>query len=200
MKEFFSAQNVCMNIENWTPWTFTYVLYDGSAFGWFISLVTNIYIFIVIVMFYLAIAHPKKKSRPTLLLISIIASFNINKLLKNLIQQERPSGTAINRSYGMPSDHAQLMALLAMFWYSLLTDNQRFAFNPITQAQNRKTILFLYVVALVVTYSRFYLCLHTFNQLVVGFIIGSFLGKLVYFVDKTLIKDEYFDVKDSILL
>lgn len=85
--------------------------------------------------------------------------------------------------WGMPSGHAQIIALTATFWTMYLWKNEK-------QSNLRKWIatIFLLAIAIFVGYSRVYLGYHNWFQVAVGYIIGILEGWWFYYLlDKYLI-------------
>lgn len=80
-------------------------------------------------------------------------------------------------SFGMPSGHAQMAALVVTYW-SLYFYNEHYE-NP---TDCILPILFLVFIGLLVVWSRIYLKCHTLGQVIVGSTLGISLGYISYFI------------------
>ena len=108
-----------------------------------------------------------------------IISHIVNYIIKNIIKQKRPDGAkgchdyvTCNEktdTYGMPSGHAQSMGIILSFWLLYI-----WRYNK----QNTKYIgsLFIIISSFSVIYSRVLFKCHTELQVIIGFIIGLFIG------------------------
>jgi membrane-associated phospholipid phosphatase len=121
-------------------------------------------------------------------LISYVLFFAVNSfingILKNIIQQSRPSGQiylndhdvvpdSAPSKYGMPSGHAQSVGYSVTFLYLVVH-------SPAVLCAS----LFIGVLTV---YQRFKYRRHTISQLFAGLIIGSIVGMVSYEVTRTLI-------------
>ena len=77
--------------------------------------------------------------------------------------------------YGMPSGHSASAFVLATFWSLYLIDQP-----GMTKPQQYFSIGCLYLVATLVSHSRYRLLCHTYPQIILGSLIGSFIGYLSY--------------------
>jgi membrane-associated phospholipid phosphatase len=139
-------------------------------------------------------------SKPFLLIYYFIGFFiNIllNITLKTILKQPRPSedikifNTALNNGkrmsfdvYGMPSGHAETSFYSVIFIYLVFKNNY--------------LTIFYFIISLLTLYQRVKYKNHTFNQVIVGSIIGSFFAYFIYYISikaKTgklnLKKDDY---------
>jgi len=94
------------------------------------------------------------------LLGSIVSSF-INKVLKKVINQQRPI-SARKEDPGMPSSHANSLSFLGT--YSSLA---------LAQYHSTGAAVALFICSLFLTWLRVALGYHTYPQVVVGFCLGS---------------------------
>jgi undecaprenyl-diphosphatase len=98
-------------------------------------------------------------------------------MLKLVFAIPRPSDALVQVSgYAFPSGHASGVMFLAIVldWYFRIV-------LQVKQVLLLRVILTLFVLA--VGYSRIYLQVHTFNQVLAGFIVGGAIGMLfVYYV------------------
>ena len=77
-------------------------------------------------------------------------------------------------SFGMPSGHAQLAIITAIFWTLYLQN--KFGWD----IQNGITIGLLWIICVLMAYSRVYLNCHTIQQVIFGGLLGLILGSLGY--------------------
>lgn len=93
----------------------------------------------------------------------VTATFIIVKFLKNIIKASRPK---IGNTYGMPSSRSAVMAFMVTFL--LLNYNLK-----------ETTKYILIVLGLIAIYIKYYLKEHSFNQLLVGIILGIIIAYIV---------------------
>ena len=77
-------------------------------------------------------------------------------------------------SFGMPSGHAQVALITAMFWTLYLLNTYGW------DIQNEFAIMLLWTICLSVAYSRLYLNCHTLEQVIFGGLLGTIFGSLGY--------------------
>ena len=106
-----------------------------------------------------------------------LVSEGVNQVLKRMIRQPRPNPFSSlteaqscmwrsdSKSGGMPSDHCQYMAFLAIYCFN------RFRSKSLS-------IVVCFPLALLTAYSRVYLSYHTIPQVIAGLAVGSLLGLL----------------------
>jgi len=108
-------------------------------------------------------------------LVFYFANIYLNKILKNIFREPRPTGwKAINEmdndggrvSYGMPSGHAQWVTFSTTFLYLVKKDN-------------RLLLLELFISALTI-YQRWKYRRHSLEQLAAGSFVGSSAAYLCY--------------------
>lgn len=119
----------------------------------------------LILLIYIKIIVLENKENKFNLIFYLIFNFIINSFLKIIINQDRPINHKTNygllQSKGMPSGHAQL----SFFTYFYLYDDKNKSLNNI-----------LLILALVISYERIYNNKHSFLQVLIGGLIGSYLG------------------------
>ncbi len=126
-------------------------------------------------------------SRKTYLISYVLffaANSFINGILKNIIQQSRPSGQiylndhdvvpdSAPSKYGMPSGHAQSVGYSVTFLYLVV---------------HSPAVLYVSVfIGALTLYQRFKYRRHTISQLFAGLLTGSLIGMVSYEVTRTLI-------------
>ena len=116
-------------------------------------------------------------------LLGLFITVLVNVVLKHSIQELRPPhvdrdphDTLIQSEFGMPSNHAQFAFHFAAF-YSML-----FLFRSWSLSFKYRLTYsaMLFAFASLTSYSRVYLHYHTFNQVIVGCIVGVGTGMLWY--------------------
>ena len=80
-------------------------------------------------------------------------------------------------SFGMPSGHSQMAALVATYW-SLYFYNEHYD-NP---SDSIIPILLIVFISLLVLWSRIYFKCHTLGQVSLGTILGIILGYFSYYL------------------
>lgn len=77
-------------------------------------------------------------------------------------------------SYGMPSGHAQISTMVAVFWSLYILNNKDLTIGSYL------SIILIISMTIIVSYSRIYLGCHNILQITIGCIIGLFFGLLLY--------------------
>ncbi|KAJ6235675.1 dolichyldiphosphatase 1 [Anaeramoeba flamelloides] len=99
------------------------------------------------------------------------------KILKNIIRQDRPKGSCSD-DYGMPSSHS----LLDLFWVTWFVLEITIGTRKNLKLKNKILITFVVLLnTVLVPYSRYYLGYHTGLQIIIGSIMGFFWGLLNFF-------------------
>lgn len=102
-----------------------------------------------------------------------------------------------NKTWGMPSGHAQITSFAAMYWTIYLWTKYREATRNMKPCPQQKSLLtraiissvVMWLLAFMVWSQRVYSRCHTKGQIFVGFVIGSLLGVLGYFISSKIFKD-----------
>ena len=120
-------------------------------------------------------------------LLCYLANAFINKFLKGILKQPRPTdGKSVYaiedysgvEQYGMPSGHAQNVSFIITYMYLV---------------KKRSTWLILETtIAGITMYQRFSSKRHTVQQLSVGFVIGIIVGAMSYYSVKYIIEQQSF--------
>ena len=170
------------------PFELTYILYEeGDVLGFILSLITLIPLFAIVIILSFTVYFFNVKE---MLIISsgIIISELLNLLLKNVINQKRPSNSPMSGK-GFPSDHSQISFYIAI----ILTLIILFGIEPEGYKKweylwQYKIVLpiILFTLAFVISYSRIYLNFHTAIQVIAGGLIGVSFGLLWWILWKTL--------------
>lgn len=129
--------------------------------------------------------------------IGFFINMLLNIVLKSILKQPRPSediklfNTALNNGkrmnfdvYGMPSGHAQTSFYSVVFIYLVFKNNY--------------LTLFYFILSTLTLYQRVKYKNHTFNQVIVGSVVGSFFAYFIYHISNkakigklNLKKDDY---------
>ena len=132
-------------------------------------------------------------SKPRMLfyfVVGVFFNFIVNMILKGVIKQPRPEfntkafNIALHTNsmryifgydiYGMPSSHAQMAFFTSVFIYLSI---------------KHTNFLYLYIIiSLFICYQRIKIQYHSISQIVVGAIVGSGFGYLVYQLAREKIK------------
>ena len=136
------------------------------------------------------------KSLPVYFIVGSLVSDLINYLLKKSLQYplknqkwaQRPNpsktGCGMVNSFGFPSGHAQNTSFAAIFWSLYILDRQKITTGSIIQ------VIILWIIAVLVWFSRIQNGCHNLIQVLSGAIIGFFLGLVYYYLVKNyLLKD-----------
>jgi len=128
-----------------------------SSLTVFMKVITSfIFIFLLFLVYSFLL---KEKKNIILLWITVVISYLINFILKNIFRLQRPVGIITESGYSFPSTHAAVM------FASFAVMSFRFKY---------KWIFFL--IAILITFSRLYLGVHYLGDLIVGGLIGYFIG------------------------
>jgi len=141
--------------------------------------ITVIIISIILLSFFI-----KKKyyQKARILFFSLIAGLFIKTIIKELIQRARPMNMLIQETeFSFPSGHALFAALLFTFII--------FAFKDEIKS---KIIKYSFIAAnivlmLLISFSRLYLKVHWFSDVLAGFLLGIFILAYVLILEKDFV-------------
>lgn len=191
---------------NWRSWALTEVVYrDHDVLSKAFAIASFLPLVIVMFLSGLASAPCRERRLPALnLLLYLILSVVLNVVCKSCIRSERPAHPAAGMNYttihGMPSDHSQFMAGVAVYlarrWNAGATlsapashptpslqrknssPTNMVARQPSTPSPHRRECMprllsaFLFFAALFVGAGRVYNGYHTVGQVLVGWAVG----------------------------
>jgi membrane-associated phospholipid phosphatase len=80
------------------------------------------------------------------------------------------------QTWGMPSGHAQMMAIFATFWIAYLVTYFEMTAVVIV------SIIIILIISILVIWSRLYIRCHNLLQVTVGSILGVPLGYLLFYI------------------
>lgn len=133
-----------------------------NMFSFFYIITKSVFLVIILppLLYYI---YYKRKSYPILYLIGVGITLLVVNFLKLVVAAERPEGMLIEETgYSFPSAHASLGFYLAGF------------------VQNIKYRLPLIVYASLLSYSRVFLQVHFFRDIIAGSLIGLLIGYFIY--------------------
>jgi len=170
-------------MSKFKPISLTLVFYEeGDIVSMLLAYLTLLPIFIVVS--FVALLLFRRECQLALFFIGQLLNEISNLILKRIIREPRPPG-AIDlgkKSFGMPSDHSQFMLFFATY-IVLMIMSKRIDVKDLRWKVGLS--VGLYSIAITVAYSRVYLGLHTWAQIVVGSVIGLISGWFWYcFVQK----------------
>ncbi len=170
---FFIDNNLTLFFKNLIPHNYFF----DTVFSFFSLQGASIFIWILIVFFIVFVEekeHPgiSKKDKKFILAFSfaLFLSFFISEiLLKNIFKRLRPIPTNFNQfqlfstNYSFPSTHSTIA----------------FALASILAFFDKKRKNFYYILSFIIAYSRIYLGVHYFFDVLTGGIIGMIISKLL---------------------
>ncbi len=108
----------------------------------------------------------KRHKEGTFLFLSINGAILLHALLKHLVQRPRPDTQLVSlHSYSFPSGHATLSAAIALSLYIAFA-------SELSQPKRNLFVLFLVIWPLLISFTRLYLSVHYFCDVVAGMALG----------------------------
>ena len=111
----------------------------------------------------------KSKKISILLLINLASAFLLNETVKSIFMRERPTGINLisETGYSFPSGHSMVsLAFYGLIIYLILKNNSNKIIKIITP------IIGL-VLVILIGFSRIYLGVHYFSDVITGFLLGT---------------------------
>lgn len=167
-------------VEKWRSFSLTHVQYpEGDRLGQLLAFISLTPLVIIVCLFTL-IAFRRDLHTITFT-VGVGLNEVCNYILKHIIQEARPLRREERMlvEYGMPSSHSQLMWFVATYLLFFITFRLHHASNNnsiFESVWRHVMILWGYVVAAVVAWSRVYLEYHTTSQVLAGAALGSLLA------------------------
>jgi dolichyldiphosphatase len=106
--------------------------------------------------------------------LGLVFSHELAKLIKRTVKQPRPDGAFLS-SYGMPSDHSQFLFFATTYVTCVL-----FSRANIKKSSAFISSVTMLSITLIVCYSRLFLGVHTWQQVLVGALLGIVTGPIWY--------------------
>lgn len=150
------------------------------------NIISPTHLFVLLIILFGVLVYKRKWYYSSLLLFSMIGGLLFEFLTKLIIHRARPENALIEVSgYSFPSGHATMAIIFfSLFLYSFKDDIKNRVFKNIFVISN--VILFL-----LIGFSRVYLNVHWFSDVIAGFALGLFwltflilLFKLIIFSAK----------------
>ncbi|KAK8808434.1 hypothetical protein WA158_008335 [Blastocystis sp. Blastoise] len=156
----------------------THFMYEDSNpfLGKVMSIVSLAPIFVIVMYCSEILLH--REIETCFLLIGQLINLFINIFLKLICDMPRPD-TALQHNNGMPSDHMQFMCFFAVYMTFFLLKRCKF----IHRWMQYVAVLFIYVLTIIIFFSRLYLGEHFLDQLIVGSILGLINGSIWYYLN-----------------
>jgi len=162
------------------------VLLWGPSLNKIMLFITNIassyHLFILSIILFGILVYKKKWYHSLLFLFSMILALLSELLIKLIIQRARPENALINVSgYSFPSGHATM----AIIFFSLLLYS--FKDDIRNEALKKSFIAANIVLFLLIGFSRVYLNVHWFSDVIAGFSLGLFWLTLLILMFKAAV-------------
>lgn len=136
-----------------------------------------------VLIFYFSWFISTREIEPCIIAGGQVINDIINIFLKKLIKFNRPN-TIHGDGYGMPSAHSQFTGFLTIYF------TMRLIYQFPTMKIINKILIFVYLIStsILIMFSRYYLKYHHLEQIIVGCLLGSFLG-FGYFIFVSILRD-----------
>lgn len=167
------------------PLTISYVLYEeNDLIGLGCALLSLTPIFAIVS--FVTVIILRRDFQTIFALVGQLLSVLLNIILKNVIQEIRPSryseiviGDRLTSEYGMPSAHSQFLFHLATYY------GMQLLFRSFPLPKGFKLLYFCgaFTLAIAVSWSRIYLDYHTSLQVIVGGLVGMITGLVWYLLE-----------------
>lgn len=186
-----------MNRTDYIPFDHTYIVYDPEDPFTLVLALSSIFPILVLVFLFSWFCVTRELESCIMAAGQVINDV-LSTTFKALVKIERPSGGQIFKKdsrlvYGMPSSHAQFVAFFGI--YLLLKMRYQWPYQ-IHNFVKIISVLALGVFAFLIIYSRLFFEYHNLAQVIVGGLLGTFLGA-GYFVAVSLLRE--YGVTDAIL-
>jgi dolichyldiphosphatase len=130
-------------------------------------------------------------NRGLVFFIALCVNFIINIILKGILWQnqgnaKRPRGATDDKcgdKYGNPSGHSQFAWFFATFWILYIFTSNIFNNN----VANILSCISLILIAIIISSSRIYIRCHTISQVLLGSVIGIFIGAIAFFCTRKML-------------
>ncbi len=157
----------------------TYVVRD--SFTSFFKVVTNmgsVYFYVALIILFIIVL--KNKKIPLLMSVNLAFAYLLNNVIKITLRRERPLINLIEKpsGYSFPSGHA----MCSVAFYGLLI----YIINKKIKSKSLKPFLniLLTIIVLLIVFSRIYLNVHYFADIIFGSIFGFLALKITIEYDK----------------
>lgn len=160
--------------------------YINPSFTIIVKVITNIGgpVIITIICIVLLLLHATRKKYGIPVLVTLVTSFILNCVLKNIFLRPRPNVLRLvtETSYSFPSGHSMVNASLYTILVLLLLNN--------SNKKGKRIILSisLIILFLLIGISRIYLGVHYLGDVLAGWILGILVAFVVYLIFKKINK------------
>jgi len=160
-----------------------YSIFLNNLFLFITSLGAGFYLILITLFITWNLYKSKDYNNIYFFLSSILTSFILVSLIKNLIGRLRPENALINLgSYSLPSGHATITMIISLCIYFIYRNDFK------NSRYNFYFILTLISYPLLVGFSRIYLNVHYFSDIIAGFSLGIIIVTSIYLIQKLLLK------------
>ncbi|XP_031640068.1 dolichyldiphosphatase 1-like [Contarinia nasturtii] len=174
--------NLIYNSFDWKPITFTHVEYPkGDLFGQLLAWISLAPMgigagFVTLILF-------RRDLHTIAFFIGTLVNEVSNIILKHWIREPRPINRVhIGTEFGMPSSHSQFIwffsTYVTLFIFIRLHHINNNTLLPLERAGRLLVLVSCWCLTALVCLSRTYLQYHTWNQVIVGSLIGIITGLL----------------------
>lgn len=146
----------------WTPWLNKTMIIIGDIFG------TNIFLILGVVV-CLVLIYKRRRRNCLLTIFSLSGGYALESLLKQIIQRARPENALVGHAkFSFPSGHATMSIIFFCLLIYLFRDGIK---NKIAKHFFIAVNILLF---LLVGFSRIYMNVHWFSDVIAGFALGLF--------------------------
>lgn len=175
--------------SNYIPFDHTYIVYDPDRI-WTLVLALSSILPILLLVYIFSWFVVTRELECCIVAAGQVVNDFVSTLLKQLIRFDRPVNGMIFKKesrllYGMPSSHSQFIAFFAMYFILKMKYQWPYKINALYDTGAK---LLLLIATLLITYSRLFFEYHTFNQILVGLLLGYFVAAW-YFIFVSLLRD-----------
>ncbi|OUM53940.1 hypothetical protein BVG19_g3276 [[Candida] boidinii] len=172
---------LCM-VDDYIAFDYTLVLYKKDDIVSEFLALWSLYP-IGVLIFYFSWFISTREIEPCIIAGGQVINDIINIFLKKMIKFNRPN-TIHGDGYGMPSAHSQFTGFLTIYF------TMRLIYQFPTMKILNKILIFVYLTStsILIMFSRYYLKYHHLEQIIVGCLLGSFLG-FGYFIFVSILRD-----------
>nr|CAB3239468.1 dolichyldiphosphatase 1-like [Phallusia mammillata] len=182
------------DLVRWKPLSFTHIEYvEGDILG-FILAVSSLFPIFILVSFVTHI-YFRREIHTICFLGGIFVNEFINLFLKLHYRELRPKGVHMTHGveYGWPSAHSQFMSFFMSYIILFCYIRVKHELTWLDKLWKHFVALVMFLITVMVSYSRFYLKYHTLSQVFSGLLIGCLLG-MIWFTLTQVIFTTYFPI------